>query len=144
MYKQSITKMIITARKNNEFLKAEVLKSLKTAFLNYETAKNAKRLDDAVEINIIKKMRDSLKETIPVFKKNNREDLVESYSKQVKYLDSLLPAAPSKEDIAEYIITTYPEGIEKKQMGKIIKEIKNKWPAADGKTVADMVKTQLK
>lgn len=144
MYREKITKMIMVATKEHNIVKANIYKELKTAFINYESAKNAKSLDDAAEIQIISKMKKQLDDTIPIFMEKGNTNLANEYISQSNYLYDLLPNLPTKEDIASYIITTYSEGIEKKQMGKVIKEIKSKFLGVDGKMVADLVKTQLK
>ena len=59
-------------------------------------------------------------------------------------LEALLPAAPKDEEIEAFIVASYPEGIEQKQMGNVIKEVKAKWSAADGKTVSELVRKHLK
>lgn len=143
MYKEKITEMIIAATKEHNIVKANIYKELKTAFINYKTAKNAKPLDDATEIQIISKMKKQLDDTIPIFIEKGNTNLANEYINQSNYLDDLLPDSPTEEDIASYIITNYPEGIEKKQMGKVIKEIKSKFLGANGKMVANLVKTQL-
>jgi uncharacterized protein YqeY len=123
MYREKITKMITAATKEYNIVNANIYKELKTAFINYESAKNAKSLDDAAA--------------------DIAYDLAKIFQKCIYNKDGTLPNIPTKEDIASYIITTYPEGIEKKQMGKVIKEIKSKFLGVDGKMVADLVKTQL-
>lgn len=144
MYKEKITQMIINATKEHNKAKENIYKELKTEFINYQTSKNAKPLNDAAEINIIQKTKKKLDEAIPLFIQQQREELALEYKSQSKYLKDLLPKAPTKNEIGEYIIINYPEGIEKKQMGKVIKEIKTKFLGANGKMVADLVKAQLK
>lgn len=144
MYKEKITQMIINATKEHNKSKENIYKELKTEFTNYQTAKNAKPLDDAAEIQIIQKVKKRLDDTIPIFVQQQKADLALEYKSQSNYLAELLPKLPTSDEIGTYIITTYPEGIEKKDMGKVIKEIKAKFLGADGKMVANLVKTQLK
>ena len=56
MYIETIDKMIMEALKAGEKTKAGVFRMLKAEFLVFKTAKNAKPLDDAAEISIIKRM----------------------------------------------------------------------------------------
>ena len=48
------------------------------------------------------------------------------------------------EKAESYLNENYPDGIEKKMMGGVIKEIKDNLLGADGKTVADCVKNIIK
>jgi len=48
------------------------------------------------------------------------------------------------EEIEAFIVASYPDGIEQKQMGNVIKEVKAKWNAADGKTVSELVRKHIK
>ena len=49
----------------------------------------------------------------------------------------------SADRIQEAIMTSYPNGYEQKQMGKVIKEIKNIFPTADSKLISELVKEHI-
>ena len=49
----------------------------------------------------------------------------------------------SQEDIENYLNKKYPNGIEKKSMGIVIKEVKTEFVGVDGGMVANLVKTKL-
>lgn len=139
-----IDELIIEATKNREETRLNVLRSIKAAFLNYKTAKNAKPLDDAAEIQILKKMVSQREESIAMFKESNRNDLVEKEQKEVEILKEFLPAEVTREEITavleEWMKTNT---LEKKTMGLAIKYIKSKLPMADGKLTSDIVKERL-
>jgi uncharacterized protein YqeY len=65
------------------------------------------------------------------------------YREQMKYLKELLPPEISKERIQEAVTTVYPNGFSQKEMGKVIKEIKNIYPTADGKLISKVVKNHI-
>ena len=124
---------------------SETYKLLKAKILEYKTAKNAKPYDDAAEISIIRKMIKERKDSTEIYFANNRPDLAQVEIEQIKVLDKLLPPIPTEDDIRAAIDNFYPDGIEKKDMGAVIKEIKqNILIGADGKMVADIVKSKLK
>lgn len=56
--KEDIDELIKQSMKAKTRTRTEVLRAIKTAFLVHETQKNAKPLDKATEIAIIKKLRD--------------------------------------------------------------------------------------
>jgi uncharacterized protein YqeY len=140
MLNEKINTMIMSAMKDKENDKAAVYRLIKNEFLKFSTAKNAKPLDDAAEITILQKMVKQREESIADYTRANRMDLVESEQKEVNILKELLPQAPTKDDVMVYLGSWYPEGIEQKEMGKVIKEVKEKFIGVDGKMVADSVK----
>jgi uncharacterized protein YqeY len=65
------------------------------------------------------------------------------YREQNKYLKELLPPEISKEQIQESVYGLYPNGFTKKEMGKVIKALKDIYPTADGKVIAETVKENI-
>lgn len=143
MIKDNIDKMIMEAVKTKESVKASVYRLIKNEFLKYTTAKNAKPLDDATEINILQKMVKQRDESIDAYKKGGREDLIVAELAEINVIKELLPEVPTREDVINYVEYWYKDGIEKKQMGIVIKELKEKFVGVDGKIIADVVKEKL-
>ena len=139
-----INKKIMEAMKAHDKVASETYKLLKAKILEFKTAKNAREYNDAEEINLINKMIADRNNSADIYKQNNRQDLADAEYAQAKVLQELLPALPTQEDIINYLNENYPDGIEKKMMGVVIKEIKERLLGADGKTVADCVKNILK
>lgn len=143
MLKDNINKMIMDAVKAKEPVKASVYRLIKNEFLKYATAKNAKPLDEVAEINILQKMVKQREESIESYKKANRVDLIEDEVAEMDVLLELLPSIPTEEEIVSYVNHWYENGVNKKEMGKVIKELKEKFIGADGKMIADIVKERL-
>lgn len=143
MLKDNIDKMIMDAVKAKEVVKASVYRLIKNEFLKYTTAKNAKPLDEVAEISILQKMVKQREEAVYYCKVANRPDLLEDELSELEVLLTLLPEIPSEEDIIKYLDDSYPNGIEKKAMGLVIKELKAKFMGVDGKMIADIVKERL-
>ena len=139
-----INKKSMEAMKAHDKVASETYKLLKAKILEFKTAKNAREYNDAEEINLINKMIADRNNSADIYKQNNRQDLADAEYAQAKVLQELLPALPTQEDIVNYLNENYPDGIEKKMMGVVIKEVKEKLLGADGKTVADCVKNILK
>ena len=78
MYNEEINKMIMTSMKSGEKDKAAVYRLLKSEFLKFSTAKDAKPLDDVAEIQIIRKMVKERKESEKVYADAGRTDLAEN------------------------------------------------------------------
>lgn len=139
-----INKKIMESMKSHDKVASETFKLLKAKILEFKTAKNAREYNDAEEIALINKMISDRANSAEIYAQNNRQDLADAEYAQAKVLQELLPALPTKEDIENYLNENYPDGIEKKMMGVVIKEIKENLLGADGKTVADCVKNIIK
>ena len=139
-----INNLIMSAMKAHDKVASEAYKLLKAKILEFKTAKNAREYNDAEEISLINKMISDRINSADIYNQNNRKDLADAEYAQVKILQELLPALPTKEDIESYLSEKYPNGIEKKQMGLVIKEVKEALLGADGKLVADCVKIRIK
>ena len=93
-----------------------------------------------LDLSIIRKLISQREESIAMYDANSRKELADMYREQNKYLKELLPPEISKEQIQESIYRLYPNGFTLKEMGKIIKAIKEIYPTADGKLIAETVK----
>lgn len=143
MIRDDINKMIMSAVKDHDNDRAKVYRLIKSEFLKYMTSKNAKPIDDSIEISILQKMIKQREESVKEYLNGNRKDLADSEQIEINIIKEFLPAIPTKNDIENYINTNYPDKIEKKMMGVVVKEIKEKLVGADGKLVADVVKENL-
>ena len=142
MIQDQIDELIKSAMKNSQSGALRVYRAVKTAFMEYRTAKNAKPLDEAAEINIIRKMISAREDAIQQFKDAGRTELAEAEAEEITYLKPMLPPEVSEDDVrayAESIITE--KGMQ--NMGRYIKVLKEKFPTADGKLIATIVKSLL-
>ena len=140
MYSEKIDKMIMEALKAGEKIKAGAFRMLKSEFLVFKTAKNAKPLDDAAEISIIKKMIKQRQDAAKEYLEAGRLELADDELDEVEVLKVLLPAEINEEQITEAVkeVANTVEPI-KKNMGVFMKAVKDKYPTADGKMVSQIV-----
>ena len=142
MIQDQIDELIKSAMKNSQHAALRAYRAVKTSFMEYKTAKNAKPLDEVAEINIIRKMISAREDAIQQFKDAGRNELAEAEAEEITYLKPMLPPEVSEDDIrayAESIITE--KGMQ--NMGRYIKALKDKFPTADGKLIATIVKSFL-
>ena len=144
MLNEKIDQLIMEAIKEKDSVASATYRMIKNEFLKYKTAKNAKPIDDAAEIAIMQKMVKQREESIEDFKKANRQDLIVQEIAQINVIKKFLPKVATSEEIETYVKNTYPEGIEQKSMGAVIKEVKERFIGADGKIIADIVKSNIK
>jgi len=135
-----VNKLIMGAMKAHDKVASETYKLLKAKILEFKTAKNAREYNDSEEITLINKMISDRANSAEIYLQNDRKDLADAEYAQMKVLQDLLPALPTKEDIEVYLSEHYPNGVEKKQMGIVIKEVKAALLGADGKLVSECVK----
>ena len=160
----NIDELIKQALKAQNRTELRAYRNLKSEFLKAETAKNAKPIDEARQVQIIKKYCDTLEKSISDFSEACREDLVADYRDELEVLQKLLPEPVNESQIYsflekwcfenEYVETYLDNGkpcpmegyklqIPKKEMGNAIKHLKSKFPQADGKMISNIVKEYI-
>jgi uncharacterized protein YqeY len=78
-----------------------------------------------------------------MYEANSRKDLADMYREQRDILKVFLPPEISEEQIQEAVMTAFPKGYPKKEMGFVIKQIKDIYPTADGKLISEVVKKHI-
>ena len=142
MIQNQIDGLIKSAMLNKQASALRVYRAVKTAFMEYKTAKNAKPLDEVAEINIIRKMISAREDAIQQFEAANRLELAKAEAEEIVYLKPMLPPEASEEDIRVYAESVITEkGMQ--NMGKYIKVLKEKFPTTDGKLISTIVKSLL-
>lgn len=135
----NISQMVMDARKSKDSIKLSVYSEISDRFLKYSKSPEGikKPLDETIEINLINKIKKEHEETLSYLSAGN-----ENYANEIetiKILNALLPAEASEDEIRNFAETVVVKG-NKKEMGAYIKAVKSKFPTADGKLVADIVK----
>lgn len=149
-----IDKLIKEAILEKNGAKREAYRAIKAELLLNNSAKKPKEFGkdiqlpngkfiNELQISIIRKLISQREESISMYDANSRKDLADMYREQNKYLKELLPPEISKEEIITAIKTAYPDGFIQKEMGKVIKAIKEVYPTADGKLIAETVKENI-
>lgn len=146
MLNEKINELIKEAMKSKDHLRVETLRLIKAAFLNYQTAKNSKPLDNSAEIQILKKMVSQRKDSIDQYKLAGRQDLIDHESAELSILSEFLPAEVDKGELESALVSIYESGeieCDKRNMGILIRSLKAKYPSADGKLISEVVKSSF-
>ena len=142
MIQNQIDGLIKSAMLNKQTSALRAYRAVKTAFMEYKTAKNAKPLDESAEINIIRKMISAREDAIQQFEAAGRLELAKAEAEEIVYLKPMLPPEVSEEEIRAYAESVIIEkGIQ--NMGKYIKVFKEKFPTTDSKLISTIVKSLL-
>lgn len=153
----NINELIKNALKSKNQVELRAYRNLKSEFQLAATAKGAKPLDEARQIQILNKYLKTLEKSISDFSQAHRDDLVAEYVNESEVLKKLLPEPVTPSEIMLILwewsdqkgfLVQFNENpnnfseprIPKKEMGNAIKYLKSKFPQADGKMITDIVK----
>lgn len=152
MIKSQLNTLILNAMKSGDKIRVETLRAIKTAVMNWETAKEnvGKTLDDATEISLIRKLVAQYEDTAKQCNDGKHDELVAEALATVSILNEYLPKPATEEEITQTFLWIREgagdaEPLEpiKKNMGVFIKRIKEILPNADGKLVSQVVMKHL-
>ena len=147
MIKEQLPILISETMKAGNKVKLEALRAVKTAFMNWETAKEnvGKSITDAVEISIVSKLVAQYEDTAKQCDDGKHDELVHEALTMAAILKSYLPKPATEEEIV-FAFGNIELDVEpiKKNMGVFIKRIKEMLPNADGKLVSQVVMKNLK
>ena len=126
---------------SNNKIDLSVYRFIKNEFMRFETAENAQELTTEMEQKIITKMVKEREDSASQYKNAGRIDLAENELAEIEVLKRFLPKEPTETEIKEFLNQIYSE--KNKNMGEYIKQIKQKYPTANGKLIADIVKSRM-
>lgn len=138
-----INAKIMEAMKSKNKIASETFKLIKAKILEFKTQKNAPEYTEEAEIKLLQKMVKEREESAKIYKDAGRNELADAELAQAAIINELLPKIASQEDVENYINEKYPNGIEKKSMGVVIREVKSEFVGVDGAMVANIVKSKL-
>lgn len=153
MIKERLPILIAETMKSGNKVKLEALRAVKTAYMNWETAKEnvGKSITDAVEISIVSKLVAQYEDTAKQCNDGKHDELVHEALTMAQILKGYLPKPATEEEITQTFLwiregsgDTEPLEPIKKNMGVFIKRIKEMLPNADGKLVSQVVIKNLK
>ena len=135
-----INEKIKEAMKSASADKLAVYRLIKAKELELTKAKNAKPFDEAAQINMLRKMVKEREESAKLYEDNKRPELAKNELAEAAIIKEMLPPEVSENDISLYIKSQF-EQVPKKEMGFVIKCVKDHFPTADGSVVARIVKS---
>lgn len=142
---EKLSNDLTTAMKSGDKIVVETLRVIRAAIQNARLAKQKDFSDEDV-LAVINKEAKKRKESIELYEKGGRTDLVQQESKELEIISAYLPEALSDEALMQIIDETLKEsGAESMQdmgkvMGLIMPKVKGK---ADGKHVQNLVREKL-
>ena len=121
---ETLKQDLITAMKEKNKEKLNTLRSVKGA-LQLERSNNKKEENDDLVLDVINKQIKMRKDSIEEFMKAGRDDLVESYQKEIDILNNYMPSMLSMEELEQIIKEAIAKigAVDVKQMGLVMREI---------------------
>ena len=145
MLKEKLLEDMKISMREKNVIRKNVIQMVRAAILQVEKDKQIELNDEQI-VEIIAKESKKRKDSLPDYEKSGREDLINQVKEEIEILAEYLPKQLTKEEIERIV----EEIIEKtgastmKDMGTVMKEAKAKiGPAADGKTINEIVKQKL-
>ena len=143
--KDRIVGELTRAMKAKDAPTTSCLRLILAAIKNREIEKRGE-LDDAECIKVLSSLVKQRNESIEMYRKGGRQDLVEKETAELALIRSFLPEPLSEEELSrlvdEAIAETEASGM--KDMGKVMKVLTPKVSGrADGKKVSELVRSKL-
>ena len=143
---EQIVSDLTAAMKSQDAQRMSTLRMVKAAMMNRRIEKGSDLTDDDVQKllrSLVKQRRDSIEQ----YEKAGRQELVEKEQAEIAVIETYLPQAASAAEIEAAVAAAIAEtgASSIKDMGKVMKTAQAALAGknADGKAVADIVKSKL-
>lgn len=145
MLKEKLLEDMKNAMKEKNTIRKNVIQMVRAAILQVEKDKQIELTEDQI-LEIIAKESKKRKDALSDYEKSGREDLISEIKQEIEILAEYLPQPLSKQEIERIVeeVIAITGATTMKDMGIVMKEAKTKiGPAADGKTINEIVKAKL-
>ena len=145
MLKERLLEDMKISMRDKNVIRKNVIQMVRAAILQVEKDKQIELNDDQI-LEIIAKESKKRKDSLPDYERSGREDLISQVKEEIEILSEYLPKPLSREEIEKIVeeIISQTGATSMKEMGIVMKEAKAKiGPAADGKTINEIVKEKL-
>ena len=123
------------------------LRAVKAAILLAKTADGASgELKEEEEMKILQKLVKQRRDSLEIFRQQNREDLAKKEEEEISVIEKFLPKALSQDELREAIrkIIADTGALKPADMGKVMGVATKQFAGrADGRTISNLVKELL-
>ncbi|CAG1022142.1 putative protein YqeY [Methylococcales bacterium] len=141
-----IMEEIKTAMKAKNEAELRTLRAIKSAILLEKTSGSGTEMTEADELKMLQKLAKQRRDSLDIFKQQNREDLAAKEQEELAIIERFLPKPFTQEELEAALkdIIAQTGASSPADMGKVMgaasKQLAGK---ADGKTISDTVKRLL-
>ncbi|HZT38202.1 MAG TPA: GatB/YqeY domain-containing protein [Bryobacteraceae bacterium] len=141
-----IQKDLTEAMKARDEERLSALRMIKSALKKHEID-SMKALDEGAEMQVLNTLVKQRRDSIEMFRKGNRPELAEKEEKELRLIESYLPAAPADAEVQAAIEAAIAEtgAASLKQMGAVMKAAQARLAGkrVDGKALSEKVRARL-
>lgn len=145
MLKEKLLEDMKVSMRDKKIIRKNVIQMVRAAILQVEKDKQIELNDEQIT-EIIAKESKKRKDSLADYEKSGRQDLIDQINEEIEILSEYLPKPLTTEEIEKIIeeVIASTGASTMKDMGMVMKEAKAKiGPAADGKTINEIVKQKL-
>lgn len=134
---QTIDILIEGARKTSNTFILEMAKLIKAALINNKHSEKP-----VSELEVLQKMAKEREKAIAIYDKAGRDDLALKETRELGYIQGMMPKEPSEQEIEKFI-TELMEALTIKDTRDVIVEVQNTFPTAQKSTIVKIFKSLL-
>ena len=145
MLKEKLLEDMKLSMRDKKIIRKNVIQMVRAAILQVEKDKQIELNDEQIT-EIIAKESKKRKDSLADYEKSGRQDLIDQINEEIEILSEYLPKPLTTEEIEKIVeeVIASTGASTMKDMGIVMKEAKAKiGPAADGKTINEIVKQKL-
>ena len=143
---EKIAEDLKSAMKAKDQASMRAIRAIKSAILLKKTDGSGTTLDSDGEIKLLQKLVKSRKESLEIYRKQNREDLAKVELEEIEVIGKYLPEEMTAEEVEELVSKAIEEvgAGSMRDMGKVMGIVSKRAAGrANGKLLADLVKNKL-
>ena len=136
---QKIDTAIELFRKDSNITFLEIAKLIKAAILNNKHSENP-----VSELEVLQKMAKEREKAIAIYEKAGRDDLALKETKELGYIQGIMPKEPSEQEIEELIVELMEATtLTIKDTKGVIADVQSTFPTAQKSTIVKIFKSLL-
>ena len=136
---KTINDIIESSRRNSNIVLLELAKLIKTALINNKHAEKP-----VSELEVLQKLAKEREKAIAIYNKANRKDLADKETRELEYIQWLMPKEPSEQEIEELIAELMEATtLTIKDTKGIIADVQSTFPTAQKSTIVKIFKSLL-
>ena len=134
-----IDDIIESSRRNFNIVLLELAKLIKTALINNKHAEKP-----VSELEVLQKLAKEREKAIAIYNKANRKDLADKETRELEYIQWLMPKEPSEQEIEELIAELMEATtLTIKDTKGVIADVQSTFPTAKKSTIVKIFKSLL-
>lgn len=136
---KTINDIIESSRRNFNIVLLELAKLIKTALINNKHAEKP-----VSELEVLQKLAKEREKAIAIYNKANRKDLADKETRELEYIQWLMPKEPSEQEIEELIAELMEATtLTIKDTKGVIADVQSTFPTAQKSTIVKIFKSLL-